>query len=59
MELEPCIVLAQQIMDVIRASGMTKVQAFGALSIAGTLLSSADDVTLMRHPSDDQETVAA
>jgi hypothetical protein len=50
MQLEPEIILAQRIMNVIRESGMTRIQAHAALSIAGTLLTSNEDITFQNDP---------
>lgn len=46
--MEPCIILAQQIMDLIRASGVSKVEAGSALSVTQVLLTSASDIRFDR-----------
>lgn len=53
--MELPIILAQRIMDVIRSSGVTKMQANSALTITSTLLASADDITFQSLRQTEQE----
>lgn len=40
------LILAEQVMELIRASGMNKVEATAALSCASAVLASVDDISL-------------
>lgn len=39
-------ILAEQIMELIRCSGMNKVEATAAIAAAGAVLASVDDIAL-------------
>ena len=46
--MEPSLILAQQMMDLIRNSGTSKVEARAAIEITSSLLTAASDIRFDR-----------
>ena len=47
--MENCLILADQLVQFIRQSGATKLEAYAALEIAGKILVTVEDISFARY----------
>ncbi|MGH9664902.1 MAG: hypothetical protein ACRD9L_10805 [Bryobacteraceae bacterium] len=57
--MEPALIFAQRLIDFIRQSGMTKMEAYSAMAIARLMLDEVEDIATTRSDQAEQDVPSA